>query len=654
MAGRDSKQGFHSLVKSLIIHRLKQASGLIAALISVAALSGCSAGDRGLLNSEVRKLDPSVLAPFPFTFSLDRLGSFFMILICAVALPVLIFSVSYVSRHYTAARQKWLWALLLVFIASMVGVVAASSGFAFLVAWEIMSLTSAGLILLEGSSGERRHNLFIYLLMTHAGTAAVIASFLVFLPHSHTLDFAAIRAAGASLPHGVRIALFLLAFVGFGTKAGIIPLHLWLPRAHPIAPSPVSALMSGVMLKIAVYGFVRFAFDFLAGGPSWFGYLVLAAGAVSGLLGVLYAIAEHDLKRLLAYHSVENIGIIYLGLGASLVFMAHDARVWAALALAGALLHTLNHALFKSLLFLGAGAIADSTHTVDLEDLGGLQRRMPVTGAVFLIGCCSIIGLPLFNGFISEWMIFRSFLGGSILVNTNAQIILPLMVGVLALIGGLAAACFVKVFGVAFLGRPRSQEAERASEAPLSMRAGMILLAGACVVIGTWPGAFLRPIVSLAQSLVGATAAPPEALAIARVIPWVAAALLALLGAVAVLKRAKRLTPTWACGLPGLTSRMQYTSTAFSKPIRFVFARVYKADRRLEVLPEDQPYFPASISYHSERTTSYERALYRPFVDAVVAAANQLRRLQTGNIQVYLLYIVLTLVCLLIYLRFAG
>jgi len=642
------------LTKSLTIHRLKQASGLIAAVMPVAALSGCNAGDRGLLNSEVRKLDPSVLAPFPFTFSLDRLGLFFLILICAVAFPVLIFSVSYVSRHYTAARQKWLWALLLVFIVSMIGVVAASSGFAFLVAWEIMSLSSAGLILLEGSSGERRHNLFIYLLMTHAGTAAVIASFLVFLPHSHTLDFAAIRAAGATLPSGTRVALLLLAFVGFGTKAGIIPLHLWLPRAHPIAPSPVSALMSGVMLKIAVYGFVRFVFDFLPGGPSWFGYLVLLAGAVSGVLGVLYALAVHDLKRLLAYSSIENIGIIYMGLGAALIFTAHGARTWAALALAGALLHALNHALFKSLLFLGAGAIADTTHTVDLEKLGGLQRRMPVTGAVFLIGCCSIMGLPLFNGFIGEWMILRSFIGGSTLVNTNAQLVLPLMVGVLALIGGLAAACFVRVYGVAFLGRPRSVEAENANASPRFMRVGTVLLAAACVVMGIWPGAFLRPIVSLAQSLVGAADTPPEALMISRVIPWVAAAFAILLGATALIKRVKRQTRTWACGLPGLSSRMQYTSNAFTKPIRFVFARVYKADRTLEMLPEDRPYFPASISYHSERTTSYERTLYRPFVDGVVAAANQLRRLQTGNIQVYLLYIVLTLVSLLLYLRFAG
>jgi hydrogenase-4 component B len=652
--GYDSPQGFRSLGKFLFNHRLKQTSGLIVMLSFAATLTGCSAGGRGLLHEEVRKLDPSQLAPFPFTFGLDRLGWFFLVLICSVALPVVLFSVAYVRRHYTPARQKWLWALLFLFIASMVGVVAASSGFAFLVAWEIMSLASAGLILIEGSSGDRRHNLFIYLLMTHAGTAAVIAAFLVFLPHAHTLDFAAIRIAGTTLPHGVRIALFLLAFVGFGTKAGIIPLHLWLPRAHPIAPSPVSALMSGVMLKIAVYGFIRFAFDFLPGGPSWFGYLVLLTGAVSGLLGILYALAVHDLKRLLAYSSIENIGIIYLGLGASLVFVAHDARTWAALALAGALMHTLNHALFKSLLFLGAGAISDSTHTVDLEKLGGLQRRMPVTGAVFLIGCCSIMGLPLFNGFIGEWIIFRSFLGGASLTNTNAQIVLPLMVGVLALMGGLAAACFVRVFGVAFLGRPRSLEAEHASASPLAMRAGMVLLAAGCVVLGAWPGAFLRPIVSLAQSLVGASDAPPEVLIISRVIPWVAATLLLLLGASALLKRVKRQTSTWACGLPGLTSRMQYSSNSFTKPIRFVFARVYKADRNLQILPEDRPYTPESISYHSERTTSYERALYRPFVDGVVAAANQLRRLQTGNIQVYLLYIVLTLVSLLIYLRFAG
>jgi len=406
------------------------------------------------------------------------------------------------------------------------------------------------------------------------------------------------------------------------------------------------------MLKTAVYGFVRLAFDFLGGGPSWAGYIVLLAGAVSGLLGVLYAIAEHDLKRLLAYHSVENIGIIYLGLGTSLVFLAHHAPVLAALALIAALLHTFNHALFKSLLFLGAGAISDATHTVDLEELGGLQRRMPITGTTFLIGCCSIVGLPLFNGFISEWLTFRSFLAGSVLTNTKAQIVLPLMVGVLALIGGLAAACFVKVFGVAFLGRSRSAEAEHAVEAPVSMRAGMTMLAAACLLIGILPGILLHPLASLGQVLIPGGGVPEETLIIARVIPWIAAIVLGTGAFAAFLRGRKRMTRTWACGLPELSSRMQYTSTVFSKPIRFVFAWVYRPDRNVGQLPADQPYFPISISYRSVRTTSYEQAMYRPFVDLIVSLAHRLRRLQTGNIQVYLLYIFLALVSLLTFLRF--
>lgn len=594
---------------------------------------------------------PSVAA-FPLSLTIDRLGAFFLLLICSVSLPVGIFSMSYVAHHYEAGKARWMWALLSLFILSMSVVVTASTGFAFLAGWELMTLVSAGLILVEGDSEDRIHNVSIYLLMMHAGAAAVVAAFFLYWPYAHGLEFASIRSASANLPAGPRTVLFLLAFVGFGTKAGIIPFHLWLPRAHPIAPSPISALMSGVMLKTAVYGFVRFGFDFLRGGPWWSGYLVLAAGAVSGLLGVLYAIGEHDLKRLLAYHSVENIGIIYLGLGSSLLFLANGAPQWAALALIAALLHTLNHAYFKSLLFLGAGAISHSTHTLDLEEHGGLLRRMPVTGMAFLVGCCSIVGLPLFNGFVSEWLTFRSFLHGSALSATAARIVLPLMIGVLALIGGLAAACFVKVYGVAFLGRPRSVEAERAGEVPPTMRIGMVLLALNCILLGVFPLLVLSSLARLVQVLVPGSTAPEEIGSISRVIPWVAVTLLGTLAVMLAARRTRRSAATWACGLPALTSRMQYTSTAFSKPIRSVFAFVYKPDRRVELLPADQPYFPASISYRSVRTTSFEKLLYRPAVDAIVAVAYQVRRLQTGNIQVYLLYIFLTLVSLLVYLRF--
>lgn len=601
----------------LIASRAQGARRLAITLILIASVAGCVMAVFGFLVQSAPRLDLSWATPFPFSLAVDRLSAFFLLLVCAVAIPVTIFASSYFDLHYSERRRNWTWTFFSLFLLSMIVVVTASTGFAFLAGWELMTLVSAGLILIEGDSVERRHNVFIYLLMMHAGAAAVAACFFLFLPYSHSLDFGAIRAAGAAAPGGIRTAVFLAAFVGFGAKAGIIPLHLWLPRAHPIAPSPVSALMSGVMLKTAVYGFVRFAFDFLGGGPPWSGYVVLLAGAVSGLLGVLYAIAEHDLKRLLAYHSVENIGIIYLGLGTSLLFVACHAPLLAALALIAALLHTFNHALFKSLLFLGAGAISSATDTVDLEELGGLQSRMPVTGTTFLVACCSIVGLPLFNGFISEWLTFRSFLAGSVLTNTKAQIILPLMVGVLALIGGLAAACFVKAFGVAFLGRPRSTEAEHAVEVPVPMRSGMALLAAACLLIGILPGLFLRPLALVVQGLIPGAGVPEETLSIARIMPWIAAMVLGAGAFAAFLNRRKRMARTWACGLPGLSSRMQYTSTVFSKPIRFVFAWVYRPDRKVEELPIDQPYFPVSVSYRSVRTTSYERALYRPFVEEI-------------------------------------
>jgi hydrogenase-4 component B len=291
-------------------------------------------------------------------------------------------------------------------------------------------------------------------------------------------------------------------------------------------------------------------------------------------------------------------------------------------------------------------------HLVDLNQLGGLQRRMPVTGAAVLVGCCSIAGLPIFNGFVSEWLTFRSLLAGSTLIGTKAQVVLPLLVGVLALIGGLAASCFVKAFGTAFLGRPRTAAAEHARETPLGMRAGLWILALVCVCVGVFPGILLLPLVSLAQTLVPGVGVPEETVIIARVLPLIAAVAVGVSGVILLMKRRERTARTWACGLPGLTERMQYTSTVFSKPIRFVFGFVYRPDRKIERIPSDSPYFPAAISYRSVRTTSYERAIYRPFVESVVALAHRVRRLQTGNIQAYLLYIFLALVLLLAFLRF--
>jgi hydrogenase-4 component B len=628
--------------------RSKRLSWVPPACLAGGLLLGTWVGVRQLGQALPLHLDLWASAPFPAALEVDRLSGFFLALICLVSLPVTAYSWSYLARHYSERARQWIWALTSLFILSMALVAAAATVFVFLIAWEAMTLFSAALILLDGVSPERRHNLYIYLLMMHAGAAAVAAAFFAFLPSAGGLDFASLRAAGPALGPGARAAVFLLALIGFSMKAGIIPLHLWLPRAHPIAPSPVSALMSGVMLKTAVYGLVRFSFDFLGQGWAWQGYVVLGLGALSGLLGILYALGERDLKRLLAYSSVDNIGIIYLALGSALVFRAHHEPAWAAVGLTAALLHTLNHACFKSLLFLGAGALTDATHTLNLDEMGELFRRMPATGAAFLIGCASIAGMPLLNGFVGELLLFQCFLAGSGLDTSYPRLILPLMAGVLALIGGLAAACFVQAFSVAFLGRARSPAAEAAHEVPAPMRGGMAALALACLILGILPQPVLGPLFFLAQSLLPGALAPEPFLAVPRLLAWAGLAVLTL--AVIVFAAAQfrqRTTATWACGLPGLTPRMQYTATSFSKPLRAVFIAVYNPDRKLEKRPLDQPYFPASMFYRSVRTTSFEKSLYRPMIDAVVGAATQLRRLQTGNIQYYLLYIFLTLVALL-------
>ena len=327
-------------------------------------------------SGEFPVIDLSHTLPFPFVLTLDRLSSLFLLLVSGVSAATTIFTIPYVEHHYGVARQAWIWTFLPLFILSMMLVVTAASGFAFLFGWELMTLFSAALIAIDGDSPERRHNLLIYLLMMHAGAAAVAASFFLFLPYAHGLTFAEMRAARVSLPQGSAIAIYLLALLGFSTKAGLIPLHLWLPRAHPIAPSPVSALMSGVMLKTAIYGLIRFAFYFLPHPAVWWGYPVLLAGVVSSVLRILYALEERDIKRLLAYSSVENIGIIYLALGAALIFQAYNASIWAVLALVAALAHTVNHALFKSALFMGAGSVSTTTHTLNLDDLGGLPGHL--------------------------------------------------------------------------------------------------------------------------------------------------------------------------------------------------------------------------------------------------------------------------------------
>jgi hydrogenase-4 component B len=457
-------------IQNLVAHGLAAAAGFAGMVLGLA----------GLLAPE--PWTASVDSSIPFlsvALRLDPLASFFVLTISVVGLAASIFALGYLAELYGRASIAAMGSLLNGFLLSMTLVVLADNGFFFLILWEVMSLLSYGLVVTEHEKpGVREAGLF-YLIMTHVGTAFIILTFLIFFQETGSFSFEAFRHPDQQLPEGLRSIAFFTALIGFGAKAGIVPLHVWLPYAHPAAPSHVSALMSGVMIKTAIYGLIRVYFDFMGGEfPWWWGFTLLVAGTVSALLGVMYALMEHDLKGLLAFHSVENIGIILLGIGAGMIFHTYGLHELAALGLLAGLYHTINHAAFKALLFLGAGAVQFATHTRQIEEYGGLLRRMPWTGAFFLVGAVSIAALPPTNGFVSEWLVFQSLFLSFQLPTLFLKLMLPIAAAMLALTGALALACFAKAFGMSFLAQPRSSHARHATEVPRSMRVGMGLLAG--------------------------------------------------------------------------------------------------------------------------------------------------------------------------------
>ena len=477
---------------------LSLALGKIQKLASIAAVlsavSGCALCliDAAAVLYRGESVEMSIRWQLPFgkaVLGLDPLSAVFVLPISVIVAVAAIYGVQYLKPSPGGMRIGGSWFFFNLLAAAMLSVVAARNGFLFLLCWEGMSLASFFLVISDYGSDSARRAGWIYLVAMHLGTACLLALFLLLGRESGSLDFDRFSAAAGS-----SAVLFVLALVGFGTKAGIIPLHVWLPEAHPAAPSHVSAVMSGVMIKTGIYGFLR-TLTFLGEMPSWWGWTLIGIGAASGILGVLFALAQHDLKRLLAYHSVENIGIIALGLGVGMLGISYHLPAMAALGFLGGLLHVINHALFKSLLFLGAGAVQHGAGTRDMDRLGGLLKRMPITGTTFLIGACAISGLPPLNGFVSELLIYLGVLGGISGVNRPggmaAVMLCILVVGGLALIGGLAAACFTKAFGSVFLGEPRSEEAQKTHEAGSAMRAAMLMLAGGCVFIGLsaplWP-----------------------------------------------------------------------------------------------------------------------------------------------------------------------
>ncbi|OGK81101.1 MAG: hydrogenase 4 subunit B [Candidatus Rokubacteria bacterium GWA2_70_23] len=636
--------------------------GLVAGCALVGALAGLLLGAVCLGAGLAPTFTASFLPLTGLALRLDGLSAFFLILIGVVGAAVAVYGFGYTEAYEGRYSLRWLGALLNVLLLSLSVQVMADNALTFLMAWEAMSLSAYLLVLTEHDQPGTVRAANWYIAITHAGFAALVAMFLLLSAGELTTSFAAMRAA--SLAPQVRDAAFVLALFGFGAKAGVVPLHVWLPMAHPVAPSHVSALMSGVVIKMGVYGLLRVTIDLLGGGPAWWGGLVLGLGTVSALLGVLYALMEHDLKRLLAYHSVENIGIIFIGIGAGLMFQSYGLTTLATLGIVGGLYHTINHACFKGLLFLGAGSVLHATGTRNMEEMGGLIKRMPRTAFFFLVGACAISALPPLNGFASEWLVFQTLLGGSAIPQPEVAVIMPIAVAMLALTSGLAAACFVKAFGITFLAIPRSPEAEHAHEAPRSMQVGMVSLVLLCVGLGLAPFAVV-PL--LGSSLAGLGGLAPTAVAFTLALPLhvpgtfgqMSAPLLALglalllalvplvlrvLGA----DRRLRVADTWGCGRIGQTARMEYTATAFAEPLRRVFAELYRPSRDLSIdFHPASKYFVQSIEYRSEIHPWFERVLYDPLLHGLRGAATRVRRLQGGSVHLYLVYMTLALLVLL-------
>src|SRR2546429_1311039 len=590
-------------------------------------------------------------------FRLDALSAFFLAVVNLGAAAASLFALGY-GRHEDAPRR--VLPFYPAFLAGMSIVVLADDAFTFLVSWEFMSLSSWALVMAHHRVGDNVRAGYVYLIMASFGTLALLLTFGLLAGADGGYAFADIRGAHPST--AVAASILILALIGAGSKAGLVPLHVWLPLAHPAAPSHVSALMSGVMTKVAVYGFVRIVFDLIGTPAWWWSMVVLALGGVTAAMGVLYALMQHDLKRLLAYHTVENIGIIFIGLGLALAFKAHGMAWAAALALTAALLHVFNHSVFKSLLFFGAGSVLTATGERDMEHLGGLIHRMPQTAFVFLVGCAAISALPPLNGFVSEWLTFQAILVSPQLPSWGLKLLVPSVGALLALSAALAAACFVKAFGVTFLRRARTAAAQPATRADRFSLAAMFFFAALCLVAGILPGIFIDALAPAVQGLVGDRMPVQGSVDWLSIVPiaesrssyngllvFVFMVLSGVLAAWAIHRLASdklRRAPPWDCGYPEASPATQYTASSFAQPIRRVFGSVVFRAREHVDMP--RPGDTAVARLQVELRDTVWDALYAPIIRLVAATAERLNRMQFLTIRTHLTLVFAALVALLI------
>jgi hydrogenase-4 component B len=646
---------------AVCIARTAAASALIYGFCAAVALISLAAALRHLLGGAPPE---SLTLPLGIPwlgahFRLDALSAFFLAVVDLGAAAASVFAVGYGRHEETPSRVLPFYP---AFLAGMSLVVMADDAFSFLFSWEFMSLTSWALVVSHHRVRENIRAGYVYLVMASFGTLALLLAFGLLAGPDGLYTFAQMRAAQPAA--GLAALVLILALLGTGSKAGLVPLHVWLPLAHPAAPSQVSALMSGVMTKVAVYAFVRIIFD-LCGAPAWWwSVIVLALGGVTAAMGVLYALMQHDLKKLLAYHTVENIGIIFIGLGLALAFKANGMAFAAALALTAGLLHVFNHSLFKSLLFFGSGAVLNATGERDMEHLGGLIHRMPQTAFVFLVGCAAISALPPLNGFVSEWLTFQAILLSPQLPSWGLKFLVPAVGALLALSAALAAACFVKAFGVTFLGRPRRPAAAAAQETDRFSLTAMYFFAALCLVVGVLPGLFIDALSPIAQALVGGRMPVQTGVQWLSTVPIAASrssyngllvflfmVMSGTLAAAAIHRLASdrmRRAPAWDCGYPDASPVTQYSASSFAQPIRRVFGTIVFRAREQVEMPPPGDLGPARITVDLRDLIWDE--IYAPIAAAIGFAADRLNKLQFLTIRQFLSLVFAALIILLLVL----
>jgi len=634
-----------------LVYKNRTISLMTGALFSAAAsILVMILGVRGLISEEPLQIVlGNILPGIALELFIDRLSGFFLLTISLISVLTALYSVRYM-QIYRKDNLAWWSFCFNFFLMAMVFVVTVDNAITFLIFWELMSLTSYFLVTFSYKRELVRKAGFIYLVMTHIGTVFIISAFFLFPGIGGGWDFASMAANSETMFPAAKNLVFICALIGFGTKAGVVPLHIWLPRAHPAAPTNISAIMSGVMLKTAIYGIIRISIDILGADQTWWGGLLIVSGVISALVGVICALMEHDLKRLLAFHSVENIGIILMGVGAAMVFYSWSMPVPAAIALAAGLFHVLNHAIFKSLLFLCTGSVYYATHTKDIEQLGGLIKKMPYTAVLFLVGAVSISAIPPFNGFASEYQIYISLLNLSMQkVSALWSVGAILACAALALTGALAAACFVKAFGITFLALPRSEKAAKAQEVPWPMILSISPLAVLCLILGLVPGTLLNLLTRISSQLTGLYPIPEVKfsninLIVALVLlPAIIVGLLKLFGG-----RRARKVETWGCGIR-TDATMEYNAASFSQPVRRVYKPLLKSERKVQREYENLSYFDYSIYFEEHIGSNLRQYFYAPVRKGIIYLSQRWQMIQSGNINWYLGYIFVTLIILLVY-----